>query len=85
LETLALQIRLTELSSELQQVEQDPNVFARAHHYFAVQGAYDALLRQACRLTGLAVAEDPVRAGDRVNEAERFHNELELSSRGWSW
>ena len=85
LTTLAVQIRLTDISAELRRIERDPDVYARAHHYFAVQGAYDALLRQACQLTGLDVQDDPVRAGAGVNEEDRFQAELELSSRGWSW
>lgn len=84
-DTLALQIRLGELSTELRRIEQDPGTFARAHHYLAAQGAYDALLRQACRLTGVQVAEAPLGAGLHVGEDERFREEVELSSRGWSW
>jgi hypothetical protein len=85
LETLALQVRLSELAAELRRIEADPDVYARAHHYLAVQGAYDALLREACRLTGLPVEDVPLRAGFRAGDDERFREELELSSRGWSW
>lgn len=85
LETLALQVRLSELTAELRRIEADPDVYARAHHYLAVQGAYDALLREACRLTGLPVEDVPLRAGFRAGDAERFREELELSARGWSW
>lgn len=85
LATLALQVRLTELAAELRRIEADPDVYARAHHYLAVQGAYDALLREACRLTGLPVADAPLRAGFRTGDDERFREELELSARGWSW
>lgn len=85
LETLALQVRLSELAAEMRRLEADPDVYARAHHYLAVQGAYDALLREACRLTGLPVEDAPLRAGFRAGDEERFREELELSSRGWSW
>ncbi|MBD8078808.1 hypothetical protein IF651_07020 [Cellulosimicrobium arenosum] len=85
LATLALQVRLSELATELRRIESDPRLFARAHHYLAVQGAYDALLREACRLTGLAVEDAPLRAGLRARDEERFREELELSERGWSW
>ncbi len=85
LTTLALQVRLSELAAELRRIEADPDVYARAHHYLAVQGAYDALLREACRLTGLPVADAPLRAGFRTGDDERFREELELSARGWSW
>ncbi len=85
LATLALQVRLSELAAEMRRIEADPDVYARAHHYLAVQGAYDALLREACRLTGLPVEDAPLRAGLRAGDAERFREELELSARGWSW
>ena len=75
LATLALQVRLTELAAELRRIEADPDVYARAHHYLAVQGAYDALLREACRLTGLPVADAPLRAGFRTGDDERFREE----------
>ncbi|WP_265520245.1 hypothetical protein [Oerskovia flava] len=83
--TLELQVRLSELADEMRRIEQDPVLYGRAHHYLAVQGAYDALLRDACRLTGLPVEDVPLRAGLRVGDDERFREELELSARGWSW
>jgi hypothetical protein len=83
--TLSLQVRLGELATELRAIEDDPTVYARAHHYLAAQGAYDALLREACRLTGLPVDGAPLRAGLRDGDEERLREELELSSRGWSW
>ncbi len=82
---LAVQIRLGRLADELRAVEADPGVYARAHHYLAAQGAYDALLREACRLSGLEVDTDPLAAGLRSDEDERLREELELSSRGWTW
>ena len=85
LRTLALQVRLSELATEMRRIEADPGLYARAHHYLALQGAYDALLREACRLTGLPVEDAPLRAGFRTGDDERFREELELSARGWSW
>ncbi|WP_240666379.1 hypothetical protein [Oerskovia turbata] len=82
---LAVQVRLGRLADELRAVEADPDVYARAHHYLAAQGAYDALLREACRLSGLDVEADPLRAGLRSDEDERLREELELSARGWTW
>lgn len=83
--TLAIQVRLGELAGELRRLSDDPDVFARAHHWRAVQSAYDALLREACRLSGLPVAETPLRADERTEADERLREELELSARGWSW
>ncbi len=83
--TLAIQVQLGRLSAELHRIEADPAVFARAHHYLAAQGAYDALLREACRLTGVATEDAPLRADLRAADDERFRAELELSARGWSW
>lgn len=83
--TLAIQIRLGELSHELHKVTEDPDVYARAHHWRAAQDAYDAMLRDACRAAGLSDADRPLRADERVSEDERLREELELSARGWSW
>jgi len=83
--TLRLQTRLGELATELRHVEEDPGLYARAHHWFAVQGAYDALLREACRLADLPTEATPLRAGEHAAADERLREELELSSRGWSW
>jgi hypothetical protein len=83
--TLRLQVRLGELAAELRRLDEDPDVYARAHHWFAVQGAYDALLREACRLAGLPTETAPLRADERAAAGERLREELELSSRGWSW
>ncbi|MFI6424732.1 hypothetical protein [Promicromonospora sp. NPDC050880] len=83
--TLRLQSRLGQLATELRRVEQDPGLYARAHHWFAVQNAYDALLREACRLAELPTDADPLRADQRSAADERLREELELSARGWSW
>ncbi|MEL7977280.1 hypothetical protein AAG589_15570 [Isoptericola sp. F-RaC21] len=83
--TLTVQVRLGELARELRAIDDDPQVYARAHHARAAQDAYDALLREACRLAGLGVVDLPRPAGERAESAERLREELELSSRGWSW
>ncbi|MFI2105121.1 hypothetical protein ACH436_17640 [Isoptericola sp. NPDC019693] len=83
--TLTVQVRLGELARELRAIDDDPQVYARAHHVRAAQGAYDALLREACRLAGLSVVDLPLRAGERAESDERLREELELSARGWSW
>ncbi|WP_235915442.1 hypothetical protein [Puerhibacterium puerhi] len=85
LTTLRLQVRLGELARQLRDVEQDPAVYARAHHWHATQGAYDALLREACRMAGVPVDDRPLRADERTAAAERLRIELELAARGWSW
>ncbi|WP_245852071.1 hypothetical protein [Isoptericola jiangsuensis] len=85
LATLAIQIRLGELARELRTVVDDPDVYARAHHWRAAQDAYDAMLREACRAAGLPVVDQPLRTDEHVAEEERLREELELSSRGWSW
>ncbi|MBL0884970.1 hypothetical protein [Myceligenerans indicum] len=83
--TLRLQTRLGDLASELRHVEEDPDLFARAHHWRAVQSAYDALLHEACRLAGVPTDAAPLRLDEQASADERLREELELSSRGWSW
>ncbi|GGM43731.1 hypothetical protein ACFQBY_22230 [Promicromonospora citrea] len=85
LATLRLQVRLGELADELRRIENDTDLYARAHHWLAVQSAYDSLLREACRLAGLPADVAPLRAGGHAGAGERLREELELSSRGWSW
>ncbi|HEY8719794.1 hypothetical protein [Pengzhenrongella sp.] len=79
-EVLRVQTRLGIVADEVRMLERDQNVYARAHHLEATQKAYDALLAEACILAG--VATDPAARGD---EQERFREEVELTSRGWSW
>jgi hypothetical protein len=83
IDTLVLQLRLGQVSSELRALA-GSHGFATAHHYRAAQAAYDALLAEACRRAGLEVSA-PRLATDRATEEERLHEELELTSRGWSW
>jgi hypothetical protein len=83
--TLGLQVRLGELARQVRAVEQDPRLYARAHHWLAAQGAYDALLREAGRLAGVPVDDRPLGASEHISPAERERLELELLARGWTW
>ncbi|BDZ41563.1 hypothetical protein GCM10025865_08620 [Paraoerskovia sediminicola] len=83
--SLRVQVRLTELALEMRRIETDREAFARAHHYLAVQGAYDALLREACDLAGLPVSHRVLLAGRCDDPTERLREEVELSARGWTW
>lgn len=82
--TLELQERLGAMARELQELG-NRREFAAVHHWRAAQGAYDALLREACRRAGLPGADGPLVAGERTAAVERFEAELELSARGWTW
>jgi hypothetical protein len=88
--TLDVQLRLALAAAEVHRIEADPALYARAHHWRAAVLAYDSLLREACRLAGVDdedVVEPPAPLdadAPRAQEA-RLHEELELSSRGWSW
>ncbi|HEY5516145.1 MAG TPA: hypothetical protein VIK12_08055, partial [Pengzhenrongella sp.] len=79
-EVLRVQTRLGVVADEVRMLELNETVFARAHHLEATQAAYDALLAEACGLAG--VATEP---GGPNDELERFREEVELTSRGWSW
>lgn len=77
---LQLQTRLGLVADHVRQLEGDRRAYARAQRIIAGQLAYDALLAEACRLAGVDVlVETP---GD---PGERFREEVELASRGWSW
>ncbi|MCG2801255.1 MAG: hypothetical protein L6311_04045 [Cellulomonas sp.] len=79
-ETLWLQSRLAVVADQVRLLERDQHAFARAHRMAATEQAYDALLAEACRMAGIEVPGAP--AGD---PDERFREEVELTSRGWSW
>ncbi|WP_239073132.1 hypothetical protein [Sediminihabitans luteus] len=82
---LRVQVRLSELAAELRRIEADPDLYGRVHHYRAVRGAYDGLLREACALAGLSLDAPALQAGMLDDPDERMREELELSARGWSW
>ncbi|WP_225755688.1 hypothetical protein [Actinotalea sp. Marseille-Q4924] len=89
-EVLSLQLRLGMLADQLRVLESDPQVFARARRLMAVRAAYDALLAEACRLAGVELDEDDgeLATGSGTSpwsDQERFREEMELASRGWSW
>jgi hypothetical protein len=86
-EVLSLQLRLGLLADQLRTLENDPQVFARGRRLMAVRAAYDALLVEACRMAGVELDDDdvPVGGSSDASEHQRFREEMELASRGWSW
>src|SRR5689334_8217745 len=52
-DALYVQQRLAALAEEIQRLEADRLVFAKAHRIKVAQAAYDALLGEACRLAGV--------------------------------
>lgn len=85
-EVLSVQMRLTAIAADLRSIEDEPHLYARAHHLHAARVAYDDLLAEACRLAGV----DPgPRMGFAVPEEkrvdQRLRDEVELTERGWTW
>ncbi|QGQ18131.1 hypothetical protein GC089_01175 [Cellulomonas sp. JZ18] len=78
--TLRVQERLGVVANHVRRLEEDQRTFARAERIIASQLAYDQLLAEACRMAGVEVR--PAATGD---PAERFREEVELASRGWTW
>lgn len=77
-ETLAVQHRLACVAAEIRALERDTCRWARGHHLTAATGAYDQLLCQAARMTGVPVPDaDPV--------VRRLMLEVQLRDQGWSW
>jgi hypothetical protein len=91
-EILQMQRRLGAIAEELQRLESedaDRQYWARAHRIHSRKAAYDQLLVEACKLAGVPGARTapgtiPTPTGRRSDE-ERFRDEMELASRGWSW
>jgi hypothetical protein len=79
-EVLRLQMRLAELARQLQALEDDTAVYAKAHRLAATRAAYDDLLDEACRLAGVDPTPMPPRGA-----ARRWEEELALAERGWTW
>jgi hypothetical protein len=77
---LRVQERLGVVADHVRALELDPRTFARAERIIASQLAYDQLLAEACHLAGVEVEN---RA--KGDPAERFREEVELASRGWTW
>lgn len=83
-EVLRVQMRLGALADEVRALERNGNLYARGHHLKATQAAYDALLLEACLLAGIDTVANP-RPTIPQDEIERFREEVELVSRGWTW
>jgi hypothetical protein len=79
-EVLWVQTRLGVVAQHVQRLEADLRMPARAERILSSQLAYDALLAQACALAGVDVPPHV-----DLDPAERFREEVELTSRGWSW
>jgi len=79
-QALRVQERLGAVADHVRALEVDPHTFARAERIIASQLAYDQLLAEACKMAGVEVLVRPL--GDAQ---ERFREEVELASRGWSW
>ena len=82
---LSVQVRLGLVAAQLRALEEDPHAWARGKRLQATQAAYDALLAEACRLAGVEVAGPAYPGALTASEPERFREEMELASRGWSW
>lgn len=78
-EALTVQLRLAAVADQVRAIDADEKMFARGRRRIAAQAAYDALLAEACQLAGVEVPDEP------PSGAERLREELELTSRGWSW
>lgn len=78
--TLRVQERLGKVADHVRSLEVDVHTFARAERIIASQLAYDQLLAEACHLAGVEVEQHP-----KGDAAERFREEVELASRGWTW
>jgi hypothetical protein len=79
-DALRVQTRLSAVANHVHSLEMEPHTFALAERLIASQLAYDQLLAEACGLAGVEVL--PRAKGD---PQERFREEVELTSRGWSW
>jgi len=77
---LRVQERLGAVANHVRTLEEDPTVYARAERIIASQLAYDELLAEACSLAGVEVQRHA-----KGDPAERFREEVELASRGWTW
>lgn len=85
-EVLRVQMRLAALADEVRKLERSEDVYAKVHHMRATEAAYDAMLFEACRLAGVPTQPQPGRLSTLVQDRdERFREEVELASRGWSW
>lgn len=76
--TLAIQYRLGHLADEIRALERGGRKWARGFHLVAATSAYDGLLCDAARMSGVPIpdADLPVR---------KIMLEAELRSHGWTW
>ena len=79
-QALRVQERLGAVANHVRMLEGDKTVYARAERIIASQLAYDELLAEACSLAGVEVERHA-----KGDPAERFREEVELASRGWTW
>ncbi|WP_129669724.1 hypothetical protein [Phytoactinopolyspora endophytica] len=77
-DTLTVQYRLTRVAAEIKVLERDGRRWARGFHLVAATAAYDGLLCDAARMSGVPIpdADPPVR---------RLILEPELRRIGWNW
>ena len=76
--TLEVQMSLGRVERQIQELMDDADRFALAHHLRAATLAYDRLITEACELAGVEQAEEP-------GPIRRLIAEAELRTRGWSW
>jgi hypothetical protein len=77
-DALEVQMALSRLERLVEQIQDDDERFARAHHLRAARDAYDRALDEACRLAGVGPLPDG-------RGLRRVIAEAELRARGWSW
>lgn len=85
-DVLSVQLRLSAIAADLRSIEDEPHMYAKAHHLHAAHVAYDDLLFEACRLAGLD-------AGPRLSFSvpeerrvdQRLREEVDLAALGWTW
>ncbi|NED95304.1 hypothetical protein G1H11_08245 [Phytoactinopolyspora alkaliphila] len=77
-DTLSLQYRLASVAEEIRVLERDGRRWARSFHIVAATSAYDGLLCDAARMSGVPIpdADPPVR---------KIILESELRRHGWNW
>ena len=84
-DALDVQVRLGQVAAHVRALEADDRSWARGKRMQATQAAYDDLLAEACLLAGVDVPEVDRATPRPADDPERFREELELASRGWSW
>lgn len=85
-DVLSVQMRLSAIAADLRSIENEPHMYARAHHLHAAYVAYDDLLFEACTLAGLDAGPRlafSVPEEKRVDQ--RLREEVDLAAAGWTW